>query len=91
MQKVKQQVFLTAENYIAVIKYMQENRLSNTSRAINELVTKYHQERDYYRHNIGKLQERLTQYHRQIEDKDLEIRRLNKRIRELKGIEEDVN
>jgi len=91
MEKIKQQVFVTPENYIAVINFMRENHLSNTSRAINMMITKYQQEQAYYQSNIGKLQDKLIQMHQEIEEKDMEIRRLNTRIRELKGIEENVD
>lgn len=82
MQKVKQQVYLTTENYIQLIKFMQENKLNQTSIAINKLITQRFEMENRHANVLEKLQQGLIARDKQIKELESMIEELLKKQKE---------
>jgi len=91
MQKIKVQVYITPQNYISVVKFMEEQRLPNESRAINKMISKYLEQVQFYQSNIEKMQSKLIEFHQLVREKDTEINMLNEQLKEKQEKDKDAD
>jgi len=61
MQKIKQQVSLSAKNYVELVKFMGREQLNNTSKALNILIGKSFEAENTIDKATSSLQKLLTQ------------------------------